>query len=154
MRLKPKTGLEHATPPSVHAEQTLAAAAAGKHILCEKPMGLTLAECDRMIEAADQNQVQLMIAYYRRKFPAVVKIKELLDNRAIGQVTKIRTETAGLYHPPADGSTPWRLDPAIAGGGFLWDVGCHRIDLMIHLLGDVTEVSAFLDTTTASTGCP
>jgi 1,5-anhydro-D-fructose reductase (1,5-anhydro-D-mannitol-forming) len=136
-----------ATPPHVHLEQALAAFQAGKHVLCEKPMGLTLAECDKMIDAANTSGKQLMIAYYRRTYPAVVKIKELLDRGATGQVTKIRTEVADIYRGPATGTLPWRLDPKIAGGGFLWDVGCHRLDLMVHFAGEVAEVSAFLDAT-------
>ena len=135
-----------ATPPHVHAAQAVAAARAGKHILCEKPMALTVAECDRIIAEALQRGVQLMVAYYRRRYPAVVKLKELLDAGCIGRPTKIRTEVAGCYQPPADGSKPWRTDPAIAGGGFLWDIGSHRIDLMVHLMGDVRQVAAFADT--------
>jgi predicted dehydrogenase len=135
-----------ATPPDVHREQTIDALCAGKHVLCEKPMGLSLDECDRMIRAAAQSRGQLMIAYYRRKYPAVVKIKELLDAGAVGRMTKIRTEVADLYKLPADGLLPWRLNPNVAGGGFLWDVGCHRLDLMVHFAGDVAEVSAMLDT--------
>jgi predicted dehydrogenase len=120
--------------------------AAGKHVLCEKPMGLTLTECDKMIDAAKKSGTQLMIAYYRRRYPAVVKIKELLDQKAVGQLTKIRTEVADIYRGPTSGDLPWRLDPKVAGGGFLWDVGCHRLDLMVHFAGEVAEVSAFLDT--------
>ena len=135
-----------ATPPHVHAEQTVTCARAGKHILCEKPMALTNAECDQMIRAADEGGVQLMVAYYRRRYPAVMKIKELLEAGRIGRPTVLRAQMAGRYQPPVDGVQPWRTDPAIAGGGFLWDVGSHRIDLMIHFLGDVAEVSAFVDT--------
>lgn len=135
-----------ATPPHVHLEQALSALAAGKHVLCEKPMGLTLTECDKMIDAAKKSGTQLMIAYYRRRYPAVVKIKDLLDQKAVGQLTKIRTEVADIYRGPTSGNLPWRLDPKVAGGGFLWDVGCHRLDLMVHFAGEVAEVSAFLDT--------
>ena len=135
-----------ATPPHVHAQQTIACARAGKHILCEKPMALTNAECDEMIRAAEEAGVQLMIAYYRRRYPAAMKIKELLEAERIGRPTVLRAQMAGCYQPPADGAQPWRTDPAIAGGGFLWDVGSHRIDLMIHFLGDVAEVSAFVET--------
>ena len=135
-----------ATPPHVHAEQTIACARAGKHILCEKPMAMTDEQCDRMVRAAEDAGVQLMVAYYRRRYPAVVKIKELLEAGSIGRPTILRAQMAGRYQPPTDGARPWRTDPAVAGGGFLWDVGSHRIDLMIHFLGDVAEVSAFVDT--------
>lgn len=137
-----------ATPPHVHAEQVIASARAGKHVMCEKPMAMTLAECDEMIHTADQCSVQLMVAYYRRTFPAVLKIEELIDTGRIGRPTQIRTEVAGLFKPAADDELPWRVDPTVSGGGFMWDVGSHRIDLMIHLMGRINHVAAFVDTVT------
>lgn len=141
-------GVYIATPPHVHAEQAVACAAAGKHILCEKPMAMTVPECDRIIASAAEAGVQLMVAYYRRCYPAVAKVKQLLDSGRIGTPTRIRTEAASLLDANLDPTAFWRIDPAIGGGGFLWDVGSHRIDLMVHLLGDVMQVSAFVDTTT------
>jgi predicted dehydrogenase len=134
-----------ATPPYLHAPQTIAIAERGKHILCEKPMAMNLSECDDMIRAAEENGVQLMIAYYRRRFPSVVKIKELLDSGAIGRPLKIRAEFAMFVPSLANGESIWRFDPEVSGGGALWDVGSHRIDLMIHLFGDVAEVCAFVE---------
>src|SRR5258705_3969542 len=67
-----------ATPVHLHAEQTIAAAQAGKHVLCEKPMALNVAECDRMIAACRANGVQLGIAYYRHFYPAIRRIKEII----------------------------------------------------------------------------
>ena len=74
-----------ATPVYLHAEQTIAAAEAGKHVLCEKPMALSVTDCDRMIAACQANGVQLSIAYYRHHYPVIRRVKELLAAGAIGQ---------------------------------------------------------------------
>src|SRR6266487_877198 len=73
-----------ATPVHLHAEQTIAAAEAGKHVLCEKPMAMGAAECDRMIAACRAAGVRLGIAYYRHFYPAVIRAKELISSGAIG----------------------------------------------------------------------
>ncbi len=135
-----------ATPPYLHAEHTIKIAQHGKHVLCEKPMALTLRECEDMIRACEENRVQLMVAYYRRFFPLVVKMKELLLEGKIGRPITARAQVFALYHPPSDGSFPWRIDPLVSGGGFLTDVGSHRVDLLLHLLGEVQDVVAFTDT--------
>ena len=75
-----------ATPPSSHKQYVLAAAAAGKHVLVEKPMGLSAAEDQQMIDACRQAGVQLFVAYYRRFHPHVLKMKELIDSGRIGQI--------------------------------------------------------------------
>lgn len=135
-----------ATPPYLHCEHTVKAAQSGKHVLCEKPMALTVRECEEMIRACEKNKVQLMVAYYRRFFPVVRRIKKLLEERMIGEPVIARVEVLAPYEPPAEGSSAWRLDPQMAGGGFLTDFGCHFLDLLIHLLGDVGNVAAFVDT--------
>ena len=137
-----------ATPNDSHADLTRRAAAAGKHVLCEKPMALTVAEARTMIDACQRAGVQLMIAYYRRFWPVALKMKALLDSGAIGTPVFARAQTSALYHPPEDGSTPWRADPAIAGGGFLMDIGSHRLDLLVGLMGEVAEVTAMVGTAT------
>ena len=73
-----------ATPVHVHAEQTIAAAEAGKHVLCEKPMAMTASECDRMLAACRASGVTLGIAYYRRFYPAVVRVKQIIASGEIG----------------------------------------------------------------------
>ncbi len=131
-----------ATPPYLHLEHTVKAAESGKHILCEKPMALTVKECEEMIRVCEENKVQLMIAYYRRFFPVVRKIKKLLQEKRIGQPVIARVEVLA----PAERSPSWRLDPQTAGGGFLMEFGCHFIDLLTYLLGEVQETAAFVDT--------
>ena len=135
-----------ATPPSVHAELTERAAHAGKHVLCEKPMAMTVDECRRMIAVCRDQGVQLMIAYYRRFFPVVIKMKELVQAGTIGRPVRARAAVADYYTPRADGERKWLIEKNTAGGGFLTDVATHRLDLLAFFLGPVREVVAFVDT--------
>ncbi len=135
-----------ATPPNVHAAITAQAAKAGKHVLCEKPMAMTVGECEGMVQVCRDHGVQLMIAYYRRFFPVVMKMKELLDGGAIGKPVRIRAEVGDYFRPRSDGERAWLVDPSTAGGGFLTDVATHRLDLMVHFLGKPREAAAFVDT--------
>lgn len=129
-----------ATPPNSHAEYTTLAAAAGKHVYCEKPMAMTVAECQRMIEACAAGGVSLSIAYYRRYFPVVQKMQELLRAGAIGRALRISAKTYSQFSSPD--SDPWRLDAKVAGGGFLMDMGTHRFDLFEYFFGSPTQVTA------------
>jgi predicted dehydrogenase len=127
-----------ATPPSSHKEYVLAAARAGKHVLVEKPMGLSAVEDREMIAACDQAGVELFVAYYRRFHPHVVKMKELIDAGRIGTPVLAQIDFA---QPPIPGyNWGWRLQPEISGGGLFADVVTHRIDLMVHLLGEPETV--------------
>ena len=137
-----------ATSPDVHAEQVAMAAERGLHILCEKPMAQTVKECQAMIDVCRRHGVQLMIAYYRRFFPVVMKMKALLEDGRIGELVRARAELAGFYAPRADGERAWLTQKDTAGGGFMTDAGTHRLDLFAHFLGDVQDVSAFTDTQT------
>ena len=134
-----------ATPVDLHLAHTLLAARAGKHVLCEKPMALNPAECERMIEACERAGVLLGVAYYRRFYPAVVEIKELISSGAIGQPVLGRALAAEYWTYPADHPFRWRLTWSHGGGGPLMDFGSHRIDVLIDILGQVSEVAAFTD---------
>ncbi|MFH0796716.1 MAG: Gfo/Idh/MocA family oxidoreductase [Candidatus Omnitrophota bacterium] len=129
-----------AAPPNTHAELTEKAARSKKHVLCEKPMALNVAECRKMIAACRKNNVQLMVAYYRRFYPVVKKIKYLLNEGVIGKPVYCRFLTSSLY----DGEPNWRLDPKVSGGGYLFDVGSHRLDLLAYFFGKPKKVSAFV----------
>ena len=133
-----------ATPPDSHCELTLQCANAGKHILCEKPMAFSPADCDKMVDVCQRNNVSLAVAYYRRYFPVVEKIKALLDAGAVGQPLRVSTTTVSQFS--SDAPQPWRLNKAIGGGGFLMDVGTHRFDLMGYLFGRPTAVKAIVGT--------
>ncbi len=130
-----------ATPPDTHAELTEQAARAKKHVLCEKPMALNVEECRRMIAACRDNGVQLMIAYYRRFYPVVLKMKELVREGRIGDLVYGRV----LVGAPYARGMGWRVDPAVAGGGFVSDVGSHRIDLLNYFLGTPLGVSGLAE---------
>jgi predicted dehydrogenase len=131
-----------ATPPHLHREQTVRAAAAGKHVLVEKPMALDAAECDAMIAACRAAGVRLHVAYYRRFWPKFRAVKGLLDAGQVGEVVGARLQ---MCAPPvrvgSAAAVPWRLRPEISGGGLFVDVGSHRIDLLRFLLGDVAAVA-------------
>ncbi len=129
-----------ATPVKDHLPQTLAAARAGKHVLVEKPMAMNVAECTEMIEVCRENDVQLGVAYYRRFYPLVQRIEELLKSGEIGTPLAISavTSTPFALQPGEEGY--WRVIAEEGGGGALMDIGSHRINLFAHLFGGVQQV--------------
>jgi len=135
-----------ATPPDAHKELTLAAAAAGKPVYVEKPMARTWQECQDMIAACADNHVPLYVAYYRRALPHFIRIKELLDSGAIGEIRHVQVSLYQAVLPelvgnPADN---WRVDPEIAGGGYFYDLASHQFDLLDFLLGPVAAACGFV----------
>jgi predicted dehydrogenase len=121
-----------ASPVAVHAEQTIAGLRAGKHVLCEKPVALNYAQAETMATAARESGRVCGIAYYRRLYPKLVRAKELIAEGAIGQPMLVEANYHGWLESPERG---WLKDPALAGGGPLYDVGSHRIDACNFLLG-------------------
>jgi predicted dehydrogenase len=138
-----------ASPVYAHREHTLMAARAGKHVLVEKPMGLTSADCEEMIAVCKRAGVQLGVAYYRRFYPVIMRIRDLLGERAIGQVIQAQC-LFGSFFTGKDqfANSQWRSIPELAGGGVLMDIGSHRVDLLLHLLGPLAEVQALIKTQT------
>ena len=133
-----------ATPPSSHMHYTLMAAAAGKAVYVEKPMALNHDECLRMIQACQAASVPLFTAYYRRSLPKFLKIKELLDRQAIGEIRLVSVHLL-LSPRPEDlrkEALPWRVLPEISGGGYMVDVGAHQLDLLDFLFGPIEAVAA------------
>lgn len=134
-----------ATPPDVHAGLALRAAAAGKPVYVEKPMARTYEECTQVVDAFHQADLPLWVAYYRRALPNFLRVKELLDNGAIGAV---RIVTIRLFQPlrpalVADSETNWRVNPAVSGGGYFHDLASHQLDLLDFLLGPVQQATGF-----------
>jgi predicted dehydrogenase len=131
-----------ATPPSSHKQYTLMSAAAGKPVYVEKPMALNFSECQEMIGACREAGVPLFVAYYRRALARFLKIKELLDSAAIGQVRFVNI----LLHQPIASedlnseSLPWRVIPEIAGGGRFVDLAAHTLDFLDYALGPLVEL--------------
>ena len=138
-----------ATPVYLHRPQTIAAARAGKHVLVEKPMALSTAECDEMIAACREAGVRLGVAYYRRFYPIVLRMKELVAAGRIGQPLSVSAETSTplTIAPGEDGY--WRVLPGQGGGGSLMDIGSHRLNLFFDLFGPVAQVKACCDTLAA-----
>jgi predicted dehydrogenase len=135
-----------ATPVRLHLPQTLAAAAAGKHVLVEKPMARNVAECDQMIDACRAAGVGLGVAYYRRFYPIVARMKELLTSGEIGRPLAISAVTSTTFAFGPSDAGYWRVVPAEGGGGALMDIGSHRLNLFLDLFGEVTDVQARIDT--------
>lgn len=134
-----------ATPPASHKEYALRSARAGKPVYVEKPMALDFAECRTMIEGCRAADVPLFVAYYRRALPRFLKVKELLEAGTIGDV---RFVAMTLYQPllPEEldpERLPWRVDPAIAGGGRFVDLAAHMLDFLDYALGPIREVRGF-----------
>lgn len=134
-----------ATPPSAHADYTLAALAAGKFVYVEKPMSTNVEGCDAMIaanEAAGGNR--LVIAHYRRGLPLFEAVGGLLHAGAIGrpETADIRFDQRAASGEQAEPGKNWRIDPAISGGGLFHDLAPHQIDLMIHWFGEPKNVRA------------
>lgn len=129
-----------ATPPNAHHEYTLAVAAAGKPVYVEKPMARTHAECQAMVHACQTAGVPLWVAYYRRGLPRFVKVKELITAGAIGAPRAVTVRFYRDWVQPTDGQLPWRVDPAIAGGGFFVDLASHTLDYLDYFLGPIVQV--------------
>jgi predicted dehydrogenase len=130
-----------ATPVYLHAEQTIAAAEAGKDVLCEKPMAMTAAECDRMIAACRAHGVRLGIAYYRHFYPVVLRAKAIIASGEIGQPVFAQMNAFEHFDPAPDHPRAWLLNRAIAGGGPMMDFGCHRLEVLVHLFGSVRRTA-------------
>jgi D-xylose 1-dehydrogenase (NADP+, D-xylono-1,5-lactone-forming) len=126
-----------------HLPWTLAALEAGKHVLCEKPLGLDVAEVDRMLDAARTANRLLVEAFWYRWHPRTRRLEELLREGALGPIRSVEAEFsfAGRHDPRMTGN--FRLDPA-RGGGALYDVGCYAVSAVHLALGDDLVVDAAL----------
>ena len=133
-----------ATPVHLHAEQTIAAAEAGKHILCEKPMAMSVEECDRMIAACEANQVKLGVAYYRHHYPVIKRIREILKTGEIGKPVLAQVNAFERFEPGPTHPRRWLIEKALSGGGPMFDFGCHRIEVLINLFGEVKEIRSLV----------
>lgn len=133
-----------ATPVFLHKTQTIAAADAGKHVLCEKPMGLNTAECDAMIAACEAHKVKLGIAYYRHFYPLIDRIKAIIAAGEIGKVSVAQMNAFEYVDLPADHPRHWFLEKEKSGGGPMMDFGCHRLEVLNNLFGAVTDIKSIV----------
>lgn len=116
-----------------HAEQTLRAAAAGKHVLCEKPMANSVEECKRMVEACRTNRVRLMIAYRKYFEPGSVALKKLIKSGKLGRLRHIFSTYTEIVDPVK--ARNWQLNLQLSGGGSLMDIGIYCVNNMRWLAG-------------------
>ncbi|HEX7296412.1 MAG TPA: Gfo/Idh/MocA family oxidoreductase [Pyrinomonadaceae bacterium] len=135
-----------ATPVNLHAEQTIAAIESGKHVLCEKPMAMNVVECDQMISAAKAHGIKLGVSYYRHFYPVVTRMKGVIDSGEIGKPVVAQVTAFEWFNPAPSNSRAWLLNPEIAGGGPMFDFGCHRIQVLLHLFGPMQKVTAVTST--------
>ena len=134
-------------PNDAHAEPSIVAAKAGKHVLCEKPLGRTADESKRMRDEVLATGVKNMVAFNYRFVPAIRQIRKLVESGALGQIYHFRAVYLQEWIMPHYG-TPmiWRLQKAQAGSGALGDLGAHIIDLARYLVGEIASVSAMTKT--------
>ena len=143
-----------ATPGDSHAAISIAAAKAGKAVLCEKPLANTVAECEQMVDAVKQAGVVNMVCHNYRRAPAVALARQLIAQGKLGQLYHYR----GTYLQDwlVDPEVPrlWRMVKAQAGSGSLGDIVSHTLDLALHLVGDVSEVCGMMETFTRERTIP
>jgi predicted dehydrogenase len=135
-----------ATPNDLHAAIAIAAAEAGKHVICEKPLARTSDEAKTMLDAVEAAGVIHMVAFNYRRTPAVALAKKLIDEGAIGRILNFRGTYLQDWSADPDGPLSWRFQKAIAGSGALGDIATHVIDLARYLVGEVSEVNSLLRT--------
>jgi predicted dehydrogenase len=131
-----------ASPANLHCVQTLAAAKGGKHVLCEKPLGLTAGEAEIMMKACEKAGVTLGTAFMMRFQTQHQEALRLIRAGALGKPVYGRAQLS-CWYPPMEGS--WRQDPVLGGGGSLMDMGGHCIDLLEMFFGGVKKVSCFIN---------
>jgi predicted dehydrogenase len=131
-----------ATPHSLHREQVLAAAAAGKHVFCEKPLALSLADARAMIDACKRADVRLAVGHNRRFWPAMRALKEVVDDGRLGRVLHIEGHNSNENSNRV--AAGWRTDERESPGGGFTGAGLHALDAMVSLCGPVRRVRAQL----------
>ncbi|HXR44511.1 MAG TPA: Gfo/Idh/MocA family oxidoreductase [Pseudolysinimonas sp.] len=137
------------TPGDTHAEIAIAALAAGKHVLCEKPLANTVAEAERMADAARAAfpGAVAMCGFSYRRTPALAFARQLIADGRLGEIRHVRAQYLQDWLSDADAPLTWRMDKEKAGSGALGDIGAHIIDTAQWLTGqDITGVSALLHT--------
>jgi predicted dehydrogenase len=132
----------------LHAPQAISAMQSGKDVLVEKPMAATAAEAANMIETARSNGCRLAVAYFRRFWPHLSRVREILASGRLGQIVEVAITLQSWYHPSPYDPKSWRTVRACSGGGVLADVGSHRLDLLAWWFGLPLQLVARSDTLT------
>ena len=138
------------TPGDTHAEIAIAALAAGKHVLCEKPLANSVAEAEAMTEAAEAARTQgvrSMVGFTYRRVPAIAMARQLVADGRVGDIRHVRAQYLQDWIVDPEAPLTWRLQKDKAGSGALGDIGAHIIDLTQHITGEqIVGVSALLET--------
>lgn len=134
------------TPNNAHYEIAIAAAKAGKHIICEKPLALNAEQAKEMYEVSKKNNVFTMVAYNYRNTPAVQLAKRYIEEGAIGEILDFHSTYLQDWSADENSSLSWRFQKKYCGTGTLGDIGTHVIDMMRFLVGDFTSVNSKMST--------
>lgn len=130
------------SPSGLHAEQGIAAARLGLHVLTEKPIEISTARADALIEAAKLSKIQLGVIFQDRKKPHIRQLKDWLDQGLLGKILFVDARVKWYRPPEYYANSRWRGTLALDGGGALINQGVHTVDLLLWLLGDVVRVQA------------
>ena len=138
--------VDNCLPNNMHATPCIAATEAGKHVICEKPLAMSVEEAKRMYEAAEKAGVKHMTAFNYRFVPAIRLAKKLLEEGYIGKILQWRAVYLQEWIMDPDFELVWRLRKSVAGTGAIGDLGAHIVDLARFLVGDVASVCAMTET--------
>lgn len=134
------------TPNESHCEIAVAAAQNGKHVLCEKPLALTVKQAQAMLTAAQKSKIVHMVCHNYRRIPAIALAKKMITEGALGQIYHYHARYAQDWLVDPDIALSWRLDKKTSGSGALGDINSHIIDLARYLVGEFTKVNAVMQT--------
>lgn len=134
------------TPNHLHADIAIAAAEAGKHVTCEKPLAPTAEQAKSMVEAVEEADVVHAVAFSYRRTPAVVLAKKYIDECAIGDILSFRGTYLQDWSADPNSPLSWRFQKKIAGSGAIGDIGSHVVDLARYLVGEISQVSSVVST--------
>jgi predicted dehydrogenase len=138
------------TPNDSHAEIAIAAASAGKHIICEKPLARTGDKAKAMLDAVARAAVIHMVAFNYRRTPAVALARRFIEEGRIGRVLNFRGTYLQDWSADPDGPLSWRFQKKVAGSGAIGDIGTHVIDMARYLIGEIAAVNAMVRTYVSS----
>lgn len=130
------------SPVHLHKEHVIACASAGKHVLSEKPLGLSVDEAENMIQACEKEGKLLGVGYMMRYHAQHKAAKTIIEEGKLGIPLHARAQLS-CWYPPIEGA--WRQDPSTGGGGSLMDMGSHCIDLLEMLFGEITRIACFIN---------
>lgn len=134
-----------ATPPSSHLEYAVAALKKGYPVYVEKPVTLNATQAQQLADAVQQYNGKLVVAHYRRRLPMFLKVKELLNQQAIGDVRTVQMRLWQSRKPAlvTKGAPNWRTQPELSGGGYFHDLSPHQLDLMLYFFGEPVHYQGF-----------